>query len=109
MEMRLETPSRLYLPDDSSAVSSFLTFDDRGPGYLIAKMKMNRSWRSRDPEGFNAKMEELKGQVKRSILFHDEDGRPYTYAGLASELYQRFKWDLVPYQSKPVQYSAMPW
>lgn len=93
MEMRLHTPTKLYLPSDSAEVQAFLTFRDRSVDYQISRLKNNFRWRGSDPEGFSARMEELKEQSKRSLLMRDTEGNPYTYSGLARELEQRFGWN----------------
>ena len=63
----------------------FLTFQDQGVAYQISKHKKNRRWQSSDPEGWSDHLEGLKSQLKRCILFEDEEGF-YTYSGLVDQL-----------------------
>lgn len=62
-----------------------LTFDDGGIAYQISKHRKAFRWKRSDPEGWEEHMDELKGQLKRCILFEDANG-PYTYSGLTAEL-----------------------
>jgi superfamily II DNA or RNA helicase len=94
MEMRLATPTRLYLPEDNETVRSFLTFRDRAVEYDCKRLRDNYWLRTQDPERYAQQLEELKSQIKRCLVYEDEEGRPYTYSGLAQELNQRFHWDL---------------
>ncbi len=65
----------------------YLTFEDGGIAYLLAKHRKNFRWKRNDPEGWEAHKEELDSKRKRCALF--EDGRGfYTYSGLADELSQ---------------------
>lgn len=111
MEMQLESPTRLYLPSDSDDVKRFLSFEDRGIGFQMSKMKRNHFWKRDNPESFAEAMENLKAQQKRTLLFYDENGRPYTYAGLTRELNQAFKWSLIDHVSPNLnrEYGGIPW
>lgn len=92
MDMRLSSPTKLYLPSDSAEVQAFLTFRDRSVDYQISRLKSNFRWRGSDPASFSARMEELKEQSKRCLMMRDAEGNPYTYSGLARDLGNRFGW-----------------
>ncbi len=73
----------------------FLTFEDGSVKHLISKHRSNARWKRNDPEGWTARMDELKEQLKRCILFEDDNGH-YTYSGLAGELVQSVFFDTRP-------------
>jgi superfamily II DNA or RNA helicase len=84
-------PALVRLKDFDPALLSrardFLTFEDGGIKYLISKHQKNFRWKRGDPEGWEARKNELKEQLKRCILFDDGYG-PYTYSGLTDQLAQ---------------------
>lgn len=95
MAIHKSYPSRVYLPSDSDEVVKFLTFADRGAGFLLHRLKQNRGWARSDFDGWKARYDQIKSEQKKCILFRDEQGRPYTYAGLWKDLQDRFGWELV--------------
>lgn len=107
MEMRLQSPTKLYLPRDGEDVQQFLTFRDRSVDYQISRLKNNFRWRGADPVGFSERMEALKAEAKRCLLMRDQDGSPYTYSGLAGQLGQRFGWS-VPTHPGPRDMMPIP-
>lgn len=96
MQMRLLTPTKLYLPRDGQDVEQFLTFRDRSVDYQIGRLKQNYRWRGADPDSYLERMNTLKQEAKRCLLMRDQEGNPYTYSGLAHELGQRFGWETPP-------------
>ena len=105
MKMSLLTPAKLILPDDSDAVKKFLTFSDNQVQFQLSRAQRNFSWRARDPDGFQAHLNKLKAQAKRTLIFYTEDGKPYTYSGLWYALQRNFGWDFeAPENLKQVIY-----
>lgn len=102
------SPVKLILPRDDETVKRILTYQDKSVGYMIKKMKENIRWRKGDPEGFKARVEELKSTQNKTMLFYDKDGNPWTYAGLADLLQQVFKWELVNNVDYP-ESDLIPW
>ena len=108
MKMILENPTKLILPADNDAVQKFLTFTDRSVEYQIKKVRMNYRWKNSSPEGHLARLEALKAQMRVCMLFHDDEGRPWTYAGLWRDLQQVFHWELESQITFP-EAKLVPW
>jgi superfamily II DNA or RNA helicase len=108
-EMILKHSSKLYLPSDSEEVKRFLTFRDRSVDYQIKRIKQNVRWRRSNPESFLEKVEELKSQINKCLIFYDDQGRPYTYAGLYKDLEDRFGWKTVNTLKDPYDDKIIPW
>lgn len=110
--MRVEEPTKVLIPTDDEKVRRFLTYNDRSVQYQMHKLRQNFRWKSGDPEGFDARMEALKAQSKKTLMFHDPDGRPYTYSGLVPELQQQFGWQtdtgIIYPESKPLPWNKPP-
>lgn len=110
--MVITTPTTVLLPSDEPRVKSFLTYSDRSVQYQMHKLRQNLRWRGSDPEGFQQRMNALKEQEKKTLLFYTDDGKPYTYAGLAHELGQMFGWkpqNNVHYpESRPLPWAKPP-
>jgi len=92
--MKLNGPSKIYLPEDNDQVKKFLTFHDRSVDFQLRKMKQNYRWAQNDPEGYTERIELLKSQSTKTLLFYDEAGNPYTYSGLWNDLINRFGWSM---------------
>jgi superfamily II DNA or RNA helicase len=106
--MVIEEPTRVYLPEVTDRVRGLLTYADRSVQYQMHRMRQNFRWKSGDPEGFQARMDELKRESKKTLVFYDGDGRPYTYSGLVGEIGQATGWgarSLVEYPKD----RALPW
>jgi superfamily II DNA or RNA helicase len=71
---------------DIELAKRFLTYQDRAVEFLLQKTKKQQYWAQRDPEGWAARIEELKAQRKRCLLFQREDETYFTYSGLAEQL-----------------------
>ena len=108
MKMILETPVKLILPEDGADVQSFLTFVDRSVDFLISKHRRNYRWATSSPESHAARLEQLKAERKKCLLFRDDNGRPWTYAGLWLDLQKRFHWE-VESQIKFPEPKILPW
>ncbi len=74
-------------PEARERARRFLTFQDGGINYLLSKHQRNFRWKRNDPDGWEEQKDKLKEQLKRCILFQDDQGY-YTYSGLANELAQ---------------------
>ena len=106
------SPVKLLLPSDRDAVKTVLSYIDKSVGYQIRKVKENIRWRKGDPESWKVRLEELKVQQNKTMLFYDEQGRPWTYSGLRKMLQKMFGWkwttevvypesELIPWNKKP--------
>jgi superfamily II DNA or RNA helicase len=101
--------SKIYLPSDSEEVKNFLTFRDRGVDYQIKKLKQNYRWANSDPDSFNQRLDQLKSEMQKCLLFYDDSGNPYTYSGLYKDLQNRFHWDLTNNLNKLDEGKLIPW
>jgi superfamily II DNA or RNA helicase len=111
MNMILTSPSTILLPEDSEKVQKFLTYTDSSIKYQIKKLKDKWHWQRSDPDGFQARLDELKSQEKKCLIFRDASGRPQTYSGLWEDLQGKFGWKLdapLP-DSSAIAKSLIPW
>lgn len=108
MEMKLTDPSKIILPISNDELKRFLTYTDKSVGFLISKLKKNFHWRASDPEAFTQRLNDLKKNQTKTLIFQNEEGQFWTYSGLSSELYQRFKWGLENNIRYPDS-KALPW
>jgi len=109
--MKLVSPTKILLPEDSDRVKSFLTYDDLSVKFQISRLKQNVRFRQGDPEKFLERMAELKEEQNKCLLQYDEDGNPYTYSGLWQDLSLRFGWNLENEIGRPEEedMSIIPW
>lgn len=113
--MKLISPTRIALPSDDEKVKKFLSYTDKSVDYQIKKLRDNVRWRGGDPDSFAEKLESLKEERIKSLLFYDAAGTPMTYSGLWSTLQKHFSWDynspsdwfpeadLIPWHKKPFE------
>lgn len=91
MELHIDTanPSIVRLVDFSDPhgeIQESLTYKDKAAQFAYVRFKNSKFLRAKmEPEKYDARLTELKSQVKKSILFQDETGY-YTYSGLANYL-----------------------
>lgn len=109
MKLSFLDPSKVLLPSDSEEVKQFLTFRDRSVDYQIKRLKQNYRWSNSDPDGFALRLEQLKAETQKCLLFYDENGNPYTYSGLYKSLQDRFRWELNTNLSNPADGKLLPW
>lgn len=108
MEMTLISPAKILLPEITPKLERYLTFTDRSIDYQLQKLRQNIRWAKADPDSYQSRLEELKVQRKKSILFKNEDGTAWTYSGLAKSLNDQFGWEL---SGGPMTYTTkeIPW
>ena len=94
MNMKLVTPTKILLPEESEKVRRFLTYVDKSVGFQISKLKQNYHFKRNNPEAFLERVEALKEQQNQCLLFHDDKGNPWTYSGLWRDLRNHFGWGL---------------
>jgi superfamily II DNA or RNA helicase len=107
--MRFLSPSTILLPEDSDKLKRFLSFKDRGIAYQIKKLKEKFFWQKNDPIGFQSRLDALKAEETKCLLFYDNEGNPYTYAGLWQDINNAFHWSLVPNDNLPETSRMIPW
>ena len=111
--MKLISKTKIILPSDGKDVKSFLTFNDKSVAFQISKLKQNFRFSNGDPEKFKERMEQLKAEQNKCLLFYDVEGNPWTYSGLWKDLQNRFKWELevvgtADQKRTPVPYKETP-
>lgn len=108
MDMRLVSPSMISLPDNSDKVRRFLSFNDSGIQFQLRKIRQNYSWKKNDPEGYQARIDQLKVLQKKCIMLDGPNG-PMTYSGLWHDLKEQFGWNLQDTLSIPEADRMIPW
>lgn len=89
MHIIIETPSKAYLkdytPDDLEMLTKELTYINTSAAHLLKRHYNNKFFKSKNKEAWAAKLEELKADVKKTVLFNDENG-PYIRPGTIPHL-----------------------
>jgi superfamily II DNA or RNA helicase len=106
MEMVYKDPAHIYLPHADEVVKKYLTFQDRQVQFMISKLK--KQYRYSNSEYALKRMEELKAEVNKTLLWYDADGNPYTLSGLHRMLGTRFGWTL-QHKDFPINGRAFPY
>lgn len=94
MKFRQSDPVKIYLDDYSEEEYSYLfsklTYTDKSVDHQIRQLK-NNPWyiKSMGEQAFTQKLEELKAEQKKQVLYQDSGG-VYTLSGLKSFLSQLF-------------------
>jgi superfamily II DNA or RNA helicase len=117
LRLILETPTKLRVldatEDELHSARSFLTYRDKTIEMEIKRLKSNPYMANRFGRDYvEDKMEELKQQLNKTLLFEDFNGY-YTYPGLANPLKELFRcsfenrveypeFKLIPWLNKPV-------
>src|SRR5258708_5921293 len=84
--MVLESPTRIRFENCEGKrpqLQSLLTYQDKRVDYEIRTLKKATWFRSKDPEAWAEKLEALKAERTRCLLFEDDKGL-WTYSGLGT-------------------------
>lgn len=85
MKFKILTPSKALIesasPDEMEALAKALKYVNTSAQYLLRKHYNNRWFRQKNPEGWKFRLEELKKDVNRSLVFTDSDGRGFIRPG----------------------------
>jgi superfamily II DNA or RNA helicase len=110
MEMIYKDAAHIYLPNSDESVKKYLTYQDKSVQFMISKLK--KQFKFSHSEWALKRMEELKREVDKTLLWYDEEDRPYTLAGLHKMLGTRFGWTLRPLEysinGRPIPYAKHP-
>lgn len=90
--MRYKDPAHIYLPFADETVKKYLTYQDKSVSFMISKLK--KQFRYSHSEYALKKIDELKLELNKTLIWYDEDGYPYTLSGLSNMLHERFSWCL---------------
>jgi superfamily II DNA or RNA helicase len=78
MKLRIETPIKAFIEsateEELSDLRENLTYTNTSAQYLLKRHYNNHTWRSRDIDGWNNRLEVLKKNVKQTLVF-EENGR----------------------------------
>jgi superfamily II DNA or RNA helicase len=87
----LREPTRLYLDPlvDAEQARRFLTYRDTSVEFELRKLKKNHWLATKDPEEWQARVQELEAQRQKCLLSQDEQGN-YTHSGLKLDIENRF-------------------
>lgn len=92
MKIKIITPTKALLEDYSEeelkAVKKDLTYTNTSVQFLIKKHYNNRFWKNKNEDGWKARLEELKGLLKSTLVFEDDNGifiRPGSISYLAEK------------------------
>lgn len=113
MELHIDTenPSIVRLVDfidQHGEILESLTYKDKAAHFAYMRFKNSFFFKSKmDPDEYEAKLADLKSQVKKSILFQDDKGW-YTYAGLTQYLHLKRKAHIVNTVKYP-NHNTLPW
>jgi len=105
------TPTKTILTDlDFEEVSRRLEYHDKKIDFEIKKFKNSKFWfiPKYGAEAFEEKLESLKKERVKSLLFQDEDGTHWTYSGVGKSLAGQLRVDFV----NQVEYPSpknIPW
>lgn len=63
--------------DEMNSLTKLLTYTNTANLYLLKRHSLNRQWKRSSPDGWLKRLEELKKDVKKTLIFKDDQGRPY--------------------------------
>lgn len=110
MEMIYKDAAHIYLPVADETVLKYLTYQDKSVQFMISKLKKQFAYTHAD--WILTRIEELKLEVNKTLIWYDEDGNPYTLSGLHQMLHERFSWTLKPLEyeikGRAIPYAKQP-
>jgi superfamily II DNA or RNA helicase len=109
MELKLRSPTTIWLPEDNERIRKLLTYTDLQVQFQIKKLKESMRWNRYDNEYYKNRMEQLQNQLKQVLVKYDPyTGEPYTYTGLADLLHETFGWSK-PTLTPAISTKLIPW
>lgn len=108
MMMKRENQNKIILPSDGDDVRRFLTYNDRSVAFQLSRLKQMHHYKRNSPEKFLEAVAKLKSEENKCLLFHDENGNPWTYAGLWLDLQKRFGWKC-DWAAEDIDGEIIPW
>ncbi len=88
----ISEPTKLFIPEVTDQIKQLLTYDDKAVRYQIHRIKTNARYGRTD--WAKEKIEQLKSQIKKTLLFQDKEENWYTYAGLSRYLQSVLRCDI---------------
>jgi superfamily II DNA or RNA helicase len=84
MKFIIKNPIKAYItdytPEELSSLKEGLTYVNTSKQYLLKKHYQNKWFRSKNPDGWNARTEELKASIKNTLIF-EEGNKIYVRPG----------------------------
>lgn len=78
MKLVIKTPTRAYIEsattDEMEALTKELTYTNTSAAHQLKRHYNNKWFRSKNPDGWNAVLEELKKNIKHTLVFNDDKG-----------------------------------
>lgn len=109
MKLTIATPIKAYLKDftaeDLETLTKELTYTNTSVAHLLKRHYNNKFFRAKNPDAWAARMEELKKEVKKTLIYTDEDG---TYIRPGSIPYLNFPYEVENLIKYPTP-KAIPW
>jgi superfamily II DNA or RNA helicase len=110
MNILVKTPTKAYLegtPEEIESLAKFLSYTNTGAQFQYKKHMKNRWWRQKDPDGWQARAQELKADLNRCLLFK-ADGKPCLRPGSIPYIQEEFQNVHVTYDPTYVKSFAKP-
>lgn len=78
MKICIKNPSAAYLeeytPDELSSLRKALTYTNTGVQHLVRRHQLNFFWKSRNLDTWTFRLDELKKDLKKCLIFEDDTG-----------------------------------
>lgn len=78
MRFVITSPTKAYVKDanreELTELSKLLTYTNTSAQHLVKRHSNNRTWRNSNPTSWAAKLDELNADVKKTLMFSDQDG-----------------------------------
>jgi len=94
--IRWKTPGFITLPEahDNPSLVRSLTYKDSSAEYQMKRLRQNaRRWQM-NKEDIQMRLDVLKEQANKKLVWLDDDGDTVTYAGFWKKLQAEFGWDV---------------
>lgn len=88
MKFTIASPSKAYVeasPEEMEMLTKMLSYTNTSAQHMVKRHYNNRTWRGNSPDAWAARLEELKKDVNKTVIFNDENGT-YIRPGSISRL-----------------------
>jgi superfamily II DNA or RNA helicase len=98
MLVEIKSPSKAYYSDmtleESATLLKEMTYINTSAQHLLKRHYHNKLWRYKNADSWQAKLEELKLAVNRTLIFEDEGGR-FMRPGSIPYLQEKLTFDII--------------
>lgn len=78
MKITVKTPSKAYCTDftqdEMDSLRKQLTYSNTAAAYLVKRHYNNRTWKGKNKESWQARLEELRANVTKVLVWEDKEG-----------------------------------